>query len=346
MRILFFGRYDPSYSRNAVLLKGLRLNGMDVLECQISPSARFWPIRLVWRFLRTRGPFDVMLVAFPGQEVMLLARLLTRRPIVFDAFASHYGGYILDRKRYPVRSMHARWYHALDAWSCRMADIVLLDTQAHIDFFVHEFGVPHNAFRRVWIGADTTFAVRTEEKKHTDRPEILFWGTFIPLQGIEYIVDAASRVPEARFLLVGRGQTRSRIEAVIRERRLTNIELRPTASHRELSDMMSRSDLCLGIFGDTSKTQMVIPNKVYEALAAGMPVITADTPAVRELFTEEDLFMVPAGNGAALAHMIRTALQDPKRTSSIALHGHETFMRYASPGPIGKTVADIIQSVA
>ena len=154
MRILYFGIYDPQYARNWVLINGLKKNGAEVIECRVRPQ-RGALIKLFINFLRLRQSFDAMIVGFPGQEVMFLARLLTRKPIVFDAFTSHYEGYILDYERWGKNSLRARYYKFLDRFSCKFAQSVLLDTQAHIDFFVQEFNLPSIKFKRLWIGANS-----------------------------------------------------------------------------------------------------------------------------------------------------------------------------------------------
>ena len=153
MRVLYFGVYDPAYARNWVLINGLKKNGVEVVELRRKPG-RFSLIKLFFDYLAFDHNFDVMIVGFPGQEAMFLARLLTRKPIIFDAFTSHYGGYILDRKRWKKNSIRAKYFRFLDTWSCKLAHVVLLDTQAHIDFFVHEFGLSRSKFKRLWIGAN------------------------------------------------------------------------------------------------------------------------------------------------------------------------------------------------
>lgn len=154
MTVLYFGIYDPMYARNWVLIHGLRQNGVEVLECRVR-AQRGALIKLFFKFLFFHPKFDAIIIGFPGQEVMFLARWLTRKPIIFDAFTSHYEGYILDYGRWGKESFRARYFKFLDRWSCRLASLVLLDTQAHIDFFVQEFGLSPQKFKRLWIGANS-----------------------------------------------------------------------------------------------------------------------------------------------------------------------------------------------
>src|SRR3989344_1459069 len=152
MTVLYFGNYNSSYSRNRVLIKGLRQNGVKLIECNVRKSGFRALIPLFFKYLRLNPSYDLMIVGFPGQEVMFLAKAITRKPIIFDAFTSHYGGYILDRKKWETNSCRAGYFRFLDKWSCRLADVVLLDTEAHINFFLKEFGLSKNKFRRIWIG--------------------------------------------------------------------------------------------------------------------------------------------------------------------------------------------------
>src|SRR3989344_1592646 len=152
MKVLYFGIYNPNYSRNRVLIGGLRKNGVEVSECNVRYHSFFSYLKLFWKYLFLKKAFDAMIVGFPGQESMLLARLLTRKPIIFDAFTSHYGGYVLDRGKYGKKSLRAKWYKWLDRKSVKLANMALLDTNAHIDFFVNELGLPRDKFRRIFVG--------------------------------------------------------------------------------------------------------------------------------------------------------------------------------------------------
>ena len=49
----------------------------------------------------------------------------------------------------------------------------------------------------------------------------------------------------------------------------------------------------------------MVPNKVWQAMAAGRPVVTADTPAVREVLEDgRTALLVPAGDPDALAEAL------------------------------------------
>jgi glycosyltransferase involved in cell wall biosynthesis len=347
MRVLFFGRYDPNYSRNVVLMKGLRLNGVEVVECRVSPSARFWPVRLIWQYVRQWPQFDVMLVAFPGQEVMLLARWLTRKHVIFDAFTSHYGGYVLDRERVERSSVRARWYRFLDRWSCRLASRVLLDTQAHVEFFISQYGLDRGPFRRIFVGTDTD-AFQVVDEPGDESFRVHFHGHYIPHHGAEVIVRAAVLVRDEgiRFRLIGSGQLRSKCESLAKHLNADNIEFIDNVPYRDLAGYMSSSHVCLGVFGTNPKTFLTITNKIFEASACGRVTVTADTSALRELFTPGyDIVAVQPGSPERLADALRMLRSDVSMRKRIAAHARKLIDDRCSPRHIGNEVKEILKEL-
>jgi glycosyltransferase involved in cell wall biosynthesis len=56
-----------------------------------------------------------------------------------------------------------------------------------------------------------------------------------------------------------------------------------------------------------------IPNVLVEAMALGLPVVSSDLPAIRELVTDGvDGLLVPAGDAERLAVAVRRLLDDPR----------------------------------
>ncbi|OGM98968.1 MAG: hypothetical protein A2915_03330 [Candidatus Yanofskybacteria bacterium RIFCSPLOWO2_01_FULL_41_34] len=327
MRILYFGVYNPDYSRNRVLIKGLKQNGTEIVECREEIKSFFKYLKLILKYLKLRRKFDVMIVGFPGQEVMFLARLLTFKPIVFDAFTSHYGGYILDRQYFNKTSWRAKYYRWIDKFSCRLADLVLLDTNAHVNFFVEEFGLPPDKFKRIFVGADEDVFYPRESAKKEDKFLVHFHGYYIPLQGVEYIIRAAKLLEKENimFNLIGRGQTYEKNRKLAADLDVKNINFIDKMSYFDLTEHVAMADICLGIFGDSPKTDLVIPNKVYEAIAMGKPVITADTPAARELLSDgENVLFCRKADPEDLAEKIRF-LKNSSDRSRIIGEGAKTL---------------------
>ena len=96
----------------------------------------------------------------------------------------------------------------------------------------------------------------------------------------------------------------------------------------------------LGIFGASEKAQRVIPNKVFQALACGTPVVTADTPAARELLRDgESALLVPPGDPAALIDAIRRV------TPAIGEGGLAAYESHASEAVLGVRWRSLIESV-
>jgi len=92
----------------------------------------------------------------------------------------------------------------------------------------------------------------------------------------------------------------------------------------------------LGVFGTGAKTARVIPNKVFQALACARPLVTADTPAVRELLAHErDALLVPAGDPGALAAAVRRLAGDPSLRRRLGAAGRATYEEHAAESVLG-----------
>ena len=101
----------------------------------------------------------------------------------------------------------------------------------------------------------------------------------------------------------------------------------------------------MGIFGNTEKTKRVIPNKVYEGVAMNRPVITADTPAIRELFSDNELFLIDTVNPQKIADAILKIKSDIKNAALVSNRAYEKFKNYVSPERIGAGLKQIIDTI-
>ena len=179
-----------------------------------------------------------------------------------------------------------------------------------------------------------------EEKTDLNKKfAVLFWGNFIPLQGIQYIIKAAKTLEQyqdIKFEVIGNGQTYAEMMELVKKLSVKNIVFIDKMTQEDLVGYIKKADVCLGIFGDTGKTQRVIPNKVYEAIAMKKPVISGDTPAIRELFTDrENVLLCLVADADDLADKILELKNNQDLRYKIANNGYEIFKSSGIPKVIG-----------
>ena len=301
VRVCYFGTYDPTFARNALLIAGLRAAGAEVVECRAPlwhgtadklAAARgalpgfAWRLAVAWRELVRRhreiGAYDALVVGYAGHLDVLLAHRLARRtgrPVVLDAFLS-LAETVEDRGL--AGACSPRWQAArlLDRLACRRADRALVDTLAHAAYFAHGLSVPAARLAVVPMGAWPRAPLPPPP---ADGFEVVYYGGYIPLHGLEHVLGAARRLqslPDVRFTLVGDGQEYAAMAALAHEWGLTNVRFaREWLSEDTLvARYLAPAHVCLGVFGASPKAARVVPAKALLALAAGRPVVTRDSP--------------------------------------------------------------------
>jgi glycosyltransferase involved in cell wall biosynthesis len=347
LRVCLAGTFDPEFPRNRLLAELLAGTGFEITRCHVRlwgqreeaivrrgrllltlRALHVYP-RLAWKFLTSPRP-DVVLVAYPGHfDMPLVARLARWRGarVVFDAYLSLYGTIVEDRALVPPRAPTARIAAWADRSACRLADAVLVDTPQSGTYLAERSGVPGERFRTLWVGAQQAI-FRPQPDLRPVAAQVLFYGTFIPLHGVTTIVRAAKLLESegVTFRIIGSGQETAATDLLVTELLPSNVELLPRIPLSELPGEIARATLCLGIFGTSDKARRVVPNKLFECLAVGRPVLTADTPAVRAAFTQAEVALAPAGDPRALAAEIRALMADDPRREALGRAGHARFL--------------------
>ena len=333
-----FGTYDAGHSANRLLGLALAAAGWRVGECHEplweetrtkgrryfgAPSlARLsvrWAAaarRLVRRWRRLAGPPPLVVVGFGGQLDVLLARRLCRprAGLVFAPLVSLTETLADDRRLVAPGGPCARALAWIDRASLRAADVVLADTRAHAEYLT-ALGAPRERLAVWYLGAEPEFLPALPARPAPRR--VLFYGRHLPLHGVETIVAAAARLGErAEVVLIGDGPERARAEALGRGG--ARIAWRDAVPLASLPAELAAAAVVLGVFGASQKAAMVVPNKVWQAAAAGRPLVTRDGPALREVLRPgEHCVACPPADPAALAEAIGSLLDAPGFAESL-----------------------------
>ena len=287
---------------------------------------------------RPSGDFDVVVVGYPGQLDLPAARRAARgKPVVFNPLVSLWDTWVADRGRFAPGSVPGRLLARIDRAAFRAADLVVADTEQNADFLAGLAVLPRERFAVCLVGAEE----RIFQPPWAGGDRFLFVGKLIPLHGLETILGAAALAPDLRVTVAGSGQL-----AGLLAERPANVEWVPWIEYEQLGDAYRGALAALGIFGTSSKAGRVIPNKAFQALACGTPLITADTPAARELLADgESALLVPPGDAGALADAMRTIAGDPELRTRLSEGGLRVYRERASEEVLGRTWRQVLESL-
>lgn len=340
LRVVFWGTYDLGKPRVRLLLRGARSVGIEVIECHshvwkdVRDKSQLPGLRtkilyilhllsvypsLVWRYFFL-PPHDAVIIGYMGHLDVIIIWPFSRLrnvPVIWDAFLSLYDTVVNDRQIVSKSSPMAWLLYFLEFVACRAADKIFLDTKAHACYFERLFNIRPNTIGRVYVGAESniftvskdTIFENSKEKHFT----VLFYGQFIPLHGIDIIIEAAKKVEllgEAiQWKIIGQGQEEKHIDKLINDLEVKSIERILWVPYDKLAKLIKESNICLGIFGTSEKAKRVIPNKVYQILAVNRPLITGHTPAICELLEKTPnassyIHLIPCGDADALASSV------------------------------------------
>ena len=347
-RVLMLGTYLlDTYGRGKVLQEGLKANGYEVEV--YSPHGLLKYAKLKWRLLRR--DYDAIIAT--GHKVFLLSRLLAfGKPVLFDIFISAYDTIVLDRKLVKPGSLKARYIWLADKWMCRLAEQILTINDAYSDFFVKEFGIPREKLHAVVVGADEKLFRPRKSLPH-EGFLVEFHGSFIPLHGIGYVIDAAKELQDSQrekditFLIAGKGQMFDAMQERVKKEKLSNVKLLGHVPWDTLVQNVADADVYLGICGTTPKSARCITHKVFEDMRMGKPIITLSSPATRSIFTHsKDVWLVKPGDGKALAKAVLHLKNYPELRKRLGENAHRLYEERYSVKKLGEKVKDVLEMMS
>lgn len=365
IKMMAWGTYDLGKPRVRILLRGLRENQVMLTECHyhlwkhIEDKTQFkgllakfnlilkWVFcypSLIVKFLKAEPQQAILLPYFAYADILVLWPFakLRRTPIILDAFIPIYDTFVHDRKMLS-RFNPIAWLIWVWEWlALSLANLVIFDTQAHQRYFCQEFGISEKKCAVVYVGVEQEFfkPALTKPSKDNNRTTVLFYGQFIPLHGIETIIEAAQLSDDYNidWVLIGTGQEANKIQKMLDEKPVKNLQWIKWVNYEELNSWIQKADICLGIFGKSEKANRVIPNKVFQILASGKPLITRNSDAMRELpfTTSQSIRLLSIITSPNLLDAIRSLIATGEKVNCTINHEW-------SPTNIGKQTLQCIK---
>jgi glycosyltransferase involved in cell wall biosynthesis len=363
-QIIIWGSYDTGKPRVRLLVKAAALLGYQVTEIHNHIWDGVEDKSLIKRVTAKMRMLFTLILAYPGLiyryfkapkhshvivpylgvfDIIILWPFAKLRgaKIHWDMFISLYDTVVNDRK-IMSRYHPAAWVlYGLEWLACRLAGNVFMDTAPHAAYIERLYILPTNTVEWIPVGVEASHFPRQPYPKSFNPEEIdvLFYGQFIPLHGIDSILDAAllDKSGCIHWTIVGNGQLSTHIDERIDQEGIKSIRRINWVDYENLVKLIQKSDICLGIFGTSQKAQNVIPNKLYQIMAAGKPFVTANTPGMKSIELNDNIAVAlcKPGDAASLYEVVR------RLASQIQQHPQQTFQAALKLPIIDATVVSI-----
>lgn len=369
IKICFFGTYDKRYSSNKIILDSFKRNNIKVLEINnnisITPlnnknhlSAihllkrmliKFSLISLIYRNFSKIKKCDAIYIGYPGHIDILfaypLAKIL-RKKLIFYPLIILYITFTEDINLFDKKSIHAKLLKIYERIIYKLPDVIFSDIPHQKEIFIKQFGVNPKKIREIPIGADDQIYKYSGIKKSKNL-NVVYYGLYSPLHGVEHVIKAANLLKkhnDIKFLMVGNGQTFEQNYALAKKYDLKNVIFYKDATEDNAMELLNKAHLFLGHAQNSPTVFRTLPNKVYQGLALGKVVITADSPASRGVFEHlENAYLFKPADPKSLAEGILKLRNNPELAKKIALNGHKKFLAEFTPKAIGRQFIETYQ---
>ena len=306
-----------------------------------------------WAGLRVK---DVDLVwgtsppIFQGITAWALARL-KRVPFLFEirdlwpAFAVAVG--VLTN---PLLIRASEW---LERFLYRRADLLMVNSPG---FTEH---VKACGARRVGLipnGADTRMFHPEDDGQHFRQAHGLE-GKFVALYAgahglsndLDVVLEAAAQLrdqPEIAVVLLGDGKEKPRLQARAAAMGLENLHFIASVPKDQMSEALAAADACIAILKPIEMYKTVYPNKVFDYMAAGRPVILAIDGVIREVVeSAQGGIVVPPGDAQSLEDAIRLLAADRQKGEILGQNGRRYIETHFDRMVVAAKLNDLMEQL-
>lgn len=164
-----------------------------------------------------------------------------------------------------------------------------------------------------------------EEHNLRDQFVVLYAGAHGMSNDLDVVLEAADQLREAsniRIVLLGSGKEKPRLVKEAEKQNLDNVLFLPPLPKHDIPEALAGADACLAILKPIEMYKRTYPNKVFDYMAAGRPVILVIDGVIRQVVEEAEAGVaVPPGDPSALAEAIRNLASNPQKCRTMGMNG-------------------------
>lgn len=179
---------------------------------------------------------------------------------------------------------------------------------------------------------------------------VLYAGAHGLSNDLGVVLNAAALLkgePNLAIVLLGDGKDKPALQAQAAQLNLTNVHFVPPLPKQQMAEALAAANACLAILKPIPLYATVYPNKVFDYMAGGKPVLLAIDGVIRAVVEEAGagVFVQP-GDPAALATAIRGLAADPLRATRMGTAGREYLQRFFNRADLAAQMETVLAEAA
>jgi glycosyltransferase involved in cell wall biosynthesis len=262
--------------------------------------------------------------------VALAARALDV-PYVYDAHDLWLGR--PRRERSPIYFALNQLYYAVVEWMLvRRAAATITVSPPIAEHLARRYGLPRVDLVPNYpeppgnLQARDIRSLPGAERLGRDAPIVLYVGGLMGGRGLEELVDAMAHVEGAALVLLGDGVLAGPLQKrAARAGTGERVHILPPVAPADLIDVAASAAVGVSpIVPSCLNYRYSLPNKLFQYMAAGLPVVASDFPQVREIVEASACGMVvDTRRPAEIAGAINRILADPEAARAMGVRGRQ-----------------------
>lgn len=233
-----------------------------------------------------------------------------KKEIITDFYYSLYDTHVLDKKPvgngeivYPDSRLAAK-FKEIDRKIINKSNITFFLNKTEAIYYLKILNIIYDPKKHLILPICSENKLKCRLNYYSNKTHNVFnicwWGSYIPLHGLEYVIQSAKILKDNYNLnfhlhLFGNNEEKSKYyKNLIMKLELSgevSIHNDKTFSNGNLITFLrDNCDLALGNFGNSEKSKHVLGNKIIEGVAMKAPILTGESTAPHEYFTNNELF--------------------------------------------------------
>lgn len=342
----------PGYVRVKSLEAGLLANNVDLSIIRNKQRGYLRYIEVALKLVKIRFSVnpDIYFVTFRGYEILPLVLLIgIGKKVVFDEFVNLIGWTVYEHKKLEQGSFAARLFTSLYRFLLKRTTKIVLDTKSHTEYSASLMNLPIDKYQSIPVGTDENiFNSMKSLRKEDGKFQVLYYGSMLPLHGIDYVIKAAMNLRQRRdiqFLLIGGGdELRRSVDSAVTKG--ANIEYQKWVPYVDLPQVIANADICLGgPFGGTTQSEVVVTGKTIQFLRMGKPVIVGKNKESGVFKDKVNAIVVDQASAESLEKAIIWAYRNKKSIKKIGQNGIKLYDDSFSNKVVSKSIAKLLDSI-